>query len=114
MVLSVNATSACRAAGSDFVPVTDRLLRIRLRIHSGYVSVISVYAPTNEKENVEESECFYYDLQVVVSSVTKRDMCWSGVILMQGLVMMLTPGMVSLADMVQMCVTLIDSVYFFQ
>ena len=40
MVLSVNATSAWRAAGSEFVPVSDRLLRMRLRMHSGYVSVM--------------------------------------------------------------------------
>lgn len=59
VVLSMNATSAWKAAGSELAPVSDRLLRIRLRMHSDYILVISVYAPTNEDENVEESESFY-------------------------------------------------------
>ena len=42
MVLSVNATSAWRAAEFEFVPVPDRLLRIRFRMHNGYVSVIII------------------------------------------------------------------------
>ena len=74
IALSADADAAWRAAGSDFDPVSKRLLRIKLKIHSGHVSIIAVYAPTNETSKEDESEQFYLDLQEFVCKVPKRDM----------------------------------------
>lgn len=35
-------------------------------MHSGYVSVIAVYAPTNEDRKEEETERFYAELQEIL------------------------------------------------
>ena len=74
MVLEERAASAWRMAGSKFFPVSERLLKIRLKAHTGHVSVIAVYAPTNEVGNEEESRKFYQALQDFVSKTPKRDM----------------------------------------
>ena len=74
IALSADADAAWRAAGSDFDPVSECLLRIRLKMHSGHVSIIAVYAPTNETSKEDESEQFYLDLQELVCKVPKRDM----------------------------------------
>ena len=42
------ALSVCQAANSVFTPVADQILRVRLKMHTGNVFVIAVYAPTNE------------------------------------------------------------------
>ena len=69
-----DAATAWKQAGSVFFPVSDRLLRVRLKIHTGFVSIIAVYAPTNEPGCVEESEKFYQLLQECVDEVPKHDM----------------------------------------
>ena len=74
IALSENATAAWRAAKAEFNPISERLLRTRLKMHSGFVSVVAVYAPTNEEGNEEEAERFYAELQEVVCDVPKRDM----------------------------------------
>ena len=43
-----------------------------MKIHSGHVSLIVVYAPTNEDQ--VECEQFYQDLQHVMSMVARYDM----------------------------------------
>ena len=79
VVLSANAPVAWRAAKAEFHPVSERLLRTRLKMHSGFVSVVAVYAPTNEEGNEEEAEKFYAELQEVVCDVPKKICFWSGV-----------------------------------
>ena len=74
VLLSERATSAWRSAGSVFDPVSERILRIRLKSHTGFVSLIAVYAPTNVPGNEEETEAFYQSLQSVVEQVPVRDM----------------------------------------
>ena len=76
IALSADADAAWRAAGSDFDPISERLLWIRLKMNStiGHVSIIAVYAPTNETSKEDESEQFYLDLQELVCKVPKRDM----------------------------------------
>ena len=59
VVLSERAASAWRIAGSVLDPVSERLLHIRLKSHTGFLSLIVVYAPTNEPKNEEESVAFY-------------------------------------------------------
>ena len=74
VVLSEKAVMAWKAAGAEFDPISERLMRIRLTMHRGYVSVIAVYAPTNEEGNEEETEKFYVDIQEALCEVSKRDM----------------------------------------
>ena len=50
------------------------MLKIRLKSHFGHVSVIAVYAPTNEAGNEEETKKFYRALQDCVRKTPKRDM----------------------------------------
>ena len=69
MVLEKHAASTWRLAGSEFTPVSERLLRIRLKSHTGHVSVIAVYEPMKL-----ESRKFYQTMQDFVSNTPKRDM----------------------------------------
>ena len=46
VLLSERASSAWRSAGSVFDPVSERILRIHLKSHTGFMSLIAVYAPT--------------------------------------------------------------------
>ena len=54
-----SAASAWRSAGSVFDPVSERILRIRLKSHIGVMSLIAVDSPTNVPGNEEEFEAFY-------------------------------------------------------
>jgi len=74
VLLSKRASFAWEAANSVFVPVSDRILRIRLKSHTGFMSIIAVYAPTNEPGNEADTEAFYHSLQSVVSQVPPQDM----------------------------------------
>ena len=74
VIMSERAVAARKQAGSVFSPVPDRLLRVHLRSHTGFVTIIAVYAPTNEPGNAEEADKFYQALQECVNTVPKRDM----------------------------------------
>ena len=73
-MLGEEAMKAWKTAGAECDSISDRLMRVRFRIHTGYLSVIVVYAPTNEDVQVEASEKFYEDLQEEVCGVPKQDM----------------------------------------
>ena len=73
IVLRSGAISAWKLAGSNFVPVFDRLLSVRLRCAAGYVTIVVVYAPTNDPSNADESNSFYMDLQESVRGVASGD-----------------------------------------
>ncbi|MDA8001968.1 MAG: reverse transcriptase domain-containing protein [Alphaproteobacteria bacterium] len=78
ILLSPLAKSAWDAAGNVFQPVSERILRIRLKCHFSFMSVVSVYAPTNPSsatsEAVSASEAFYDQLQSTLSSVPSSDL----------------------------------------
>ena len=74
VVLSEKSVVAWRATGAEFDPISERLMRIRLKMHSGHVSVFAVYAPTNEEGKEPETERFYAELQEALWDVPKRDM----------------------------------------
>ena len=74
VVFSERATSAWQTAHSKFVPVSERILRTRLKSHTGFLSLIAVYAPTNEHGNEADTESFYHSLQAEIASVAKQDM----------------------------------------
>ena len=71
---SERAASAWRVADTVLDPVSERLLHIRLKSHTGFPSLIVVYAPTNEPKNEEESVAFYQALQECVRQVPRGDM----------------------------------------
>ena len=74
VIMSKEAGTAWRKAGTVFTSVSDRILRVRMKSHIGLVSIIAVYAPTNVPGREEESEKFYEVLQECVDEVGKRDM----------------------------------------
>ena len=66
-------TKKAEQALMEWKPISDRI--IYARFFSKYVklSIIQVYAPTNEA-NVEDKYNFYEQLQTVVDNVHKHDM----------------------------------------
>lgn len=54
--------------------MSERLLRICLKAHTAHVSVIEVYALTNEAGGEEETRKFYQALQDLESNTPKPDM----------------------------------------
>ena len=66
--------AAWRMAGPEFTPVSERMLKIQLKSHFDHVSGITVYAPTNEAGNEEETKKLYRALQDCVRKTPKRDM----------------------------------------
>ena len=78
IALSPQARSSWEAAGSVFIPTSERILSIRLKTHFGFATVVAVYAPTNPTNSTSEasaaSVAFYDQLQSVVASAPRRDM----------------------------------------
>ena len=68
MLLSKRMSACLR----EWKCVSERIVRVRLRIEGVWVSVIQVYAPT-ENSRVEMKEEFYEQLQVTVREVQSQD-----------------------------------------
>ena len=47
LILSPKAASSWEAAGSVFIPVSERIIRIRVKTHFGFATIIAIYAPVN-------------------------------------------------------------------
>ena len=63
-MLTDTTTSAWKAVGSTCGPVSERILRVHLKLHTGYLSLIAVYASTNDDQS--ESDQFYQGLQTTI------------------------------------------------
>ena len=78
VILSPRAKAAWDAAGCVFQPVSERILRLRLKCHMSYMTVVAVYAPINPPNSTSEavslSEAFYDHLQSALSSVPSSDL----------------------------------------
>jgi hypothetical protein len=78
ILLSPRARAAWDAAGNIFQPVSERILRIRLKCHLSYMTVLSIYAPTNPQNASSEcaapADAFYDQLQLAISSVPPSDL----------------------------------------
>ena len=78
VILSPHAKAAWDAAGCVFQPVSERILRLRLKCHMSYMTVVAVYAPTNPTNStsdaVGDSEAFYDQLQSSLSSIPSSDL----------------------------------------
>ena len=78
IALSPSACYSWEAAGTVFHPVSERIIRIRLKCHLSYFTVVAIYVPTNPSSSTTQaaapSDTFYDQLQSVVSDVPPRDM----------------------------------------
>ena len=78
ILLRLWAKVAWEAAGRVFQPVSKCILRICLNCHLSYMSVLSIYAPTNSPNSTSESagpsNAFYDQLQSTLSSVPASDL----------------------------------------
>ena len=97
IALSPSARCSWEAAGSVFHPVSEQIIRICLKCHLSYVTVVAIYAPTNPSSSTTQaavpSDTFYDQLQSVVSDVPPRD------ISMPVLDLTSSPGSLSLVHM---------------
>ena len=78
LVLSPKAASSWEAAGSVFIPVSERIIRIRVKTHFGFATIIAIYAPVNPTNTTFDarapSDAFYASLHSALSSAPSRDM----------------------------------------
>jgi exonuclease III len=70
------ATKAWKDSGSEWEPISERIVKIRLRCSPIYITVIAVYSPINPttKEMANESDKFYSYLQDTINKVLRNDM----------------------------------------
>ena len=77
-VLSPLAQASWEAAGCVFDAVSERIVRIRVKLHLSFATIIAVYTPTNPTTSTSEamspSTEFYSLLQSVIASVPHKDM----------------------------------------
>ena len=78
IILSPRAAASWEAAGSVFLPISERIIRIRVKTHLGYATIIAVYAPVNPPNGTSEarapSDAFYEQLHSTLASAPSRDM----------------------------------------
>ena len=78
VILSPRAKAVWDAAGCVFQSVSERILRLRLKCHMSYMTVVAVYVPINPpnstSEAVDPSEAFYDHLQSTLSYVPSSDL----------------------------------------
>ena len=78
LILSPKAASLWETAGSVFIPVSERIIRIRVKTHFGFATIIAIYAPVNPTNATSDaqapSDAFYDSLHSTLSSASSRDM----------------------------------------
>ena len=78
VILSHHAKAAWGAAGCVFQPVSERILRLRLKCHMSYMAVVAVYVPTKPPNSTSVAvgpfEAFYDQLQSSLSSIPSSDL----------------------------------------
>jgi hypothetical protein len=70
------ATKVWKDSGSEWVPVSERIVKIRLLCAPIHITVIAVYSPINPftKQMGDECDKFYNDLQDTLNGVSTKDM----------------------------------------
>jgi hypothetical protein len=74
--LDQTATRVWKDSGSEWEPISERIIKIRLRCAPIHITVIAVYSPINPqtKQMGEECDKFYADLQDAINNVSSNDM----------------------------------------
>ena len=70
------ATKVWKDSGSEWVPISERIIKIRLYCAPIHITVIAVYSPINpttKQMSVENDKC-YKDLHDTLNDVSKKDM----------------------------------------
>lgn len=67
-------TRVAERALLDWEPISERIIKARFKTRFKNITVVNVYAPTNDASE-EEKLSFYDQLQSVVEKVPKRDVC---------------------------------------
>ena len=70
------ATRVWKESGSEWAPISDRIVKIRLFCAPIHITVIAVYSPINpiSKQMGDESDKFYNNLQDTINDVSTKDM----------------------------------------
>lgn len=78
VILSPRAAPSWEAAGSVFLPVSERIIRTQVKVHLGYATIIAVYAPVNPSNITSDaraaSEAFYHQFHATLLPLA---MIWS-------------------------------------
>ncbi|CAF1454133.1 unnamed protein product [Rotaria sp. Silwood1] len=74
--LDQTATKVWKDSGSEWVPISERMIKIRLYCAPIHITVIAVYSPINPltKQMGDECDKFYNDLQDTLKDVSANDM----------------------------------------
>jgi exonuclease III len=74
--LDQTATKVWKDSGSEWEPISERIIKIRLLCAPIHITVIAVYSPVNPvtKQMGDESDKFYADLQDTINNVSTNDM----------------------------------------
>ena len=69
-------TKVWKDSGSKWVPISERIIKIRLYCGPSHITVIAVYSPINSttKQMSVENDKFYKGLQDTLNDVSKKDM----------------------------------------
>ena len=73
VVMDRRAVRAWEAAGRECLQVNSRLMKVRFKTQTGYMTVVVVYAPTNKAEATEEADEFYVGLGELIQGIPKND-----------------------------------------
>jgi hypothetical protein len=70
------ATKVWKDSGSEWVPISERIIKIRFYCAPIHITVIAVYSPINPvtKQMSDENDKFYNDLQDTLNDVSTKDM----------------------------------------
>ncbi|CAF4564849.1 unnamed protein product, partial [Rotaria socialis] len=70
------AAKVWKDSGSEWEPISERIVKIRLQCTPIHITVIAAYSPINPttKEMANESDKFYSDLQDTINNVSTKDM----------------------------------------
>ena len=77
-ILSPKTRASWEKAGCVFDAVSERIARIRVKLHFSFATIIAVYAPTNPTSSTSEAMSpsieFYNKLQSTIASIPHKDM----------------------------------------
>ena len=73
LVMDKQANRSWEAAGKECTQVDSRLMKMRFKTKTGYMTVVAAYAPTNRKDSCDDANEFYQKLGDMVNEIPKND-----------------------------------------